>query len=70
VKEMVFSADIYDAKTLHSWGLVNKVFPDADVEAEARAHARKLAAGPTVAYCYARALITPPSPAASARRIF
>jgi enoyl-CoA hydratase/carnithine racemase len=35
-KEMVFSAEIYDAKTLHAWGLINKVFPDADVEAEAR----------------------------------
>ncbi len=56
-KEMVFSADIYDAKTLHSWGLVNKVFPDADVEGEARAYAHKLAAGPTVAYRYAKALI-------------
>ena len=56
-KEMVFSAEIYDAKTLHAWGLINKVFPDADVEAEARAYAHKLAAGPTVAYRYAKALI-------------
>jgi enoyl-CoA hydratase/carnithine racemase len=56
-KEMVFSAQIYDAKTLHAWGLINKVFPDADVEAEARAYAHKLAAGPTVAYRYAKALI-------------
>jgi enoyl-CoA hydratase/carnithine racemase len=31
--------------------------PDADVEAEARAYAQKLAAGPTVAYRYAKALI-------------
>ena len=56
-KEMVFSADVYDAKTLQTWGLINKVFPDADVEAEARAYARKLAAGPTIAYRYAKALI-------------
>ena len=56
-KEMVFSADIYDAKTLLAWGLVNKVYLDADVEAEARAYAQKLAAGPTVAYRYAKALI-------------
>jgi len=56
-KEMVFSGDIYDAKTLHTWGLINKVFPDADVESQARAYAHKLAAGPTVAYRYAKALI-------------
>jgi enoyl-CoA hydratase/carnithine racemase len=56
-KEMVFSADIYDAKTLLAWGLINKVYPDADVEAQARAYAHKLAAGPTVAYRYAKALI-------------
>ena len=56
-KEMVFSAEIYDAKTLLGWGLVNKVYPDANVEAEALAYAHKLAAGPTVAYRYAKALI-------------
>jgi enoyl-CoA hydratase/carnithine racemase len=56
-KEMLFSADLYDAKTLLAWGLINKVYPDADVEAEARAYAHKLAAGPTVAYRYAKALI-------------
>jgi hypothetical protein len=33
------------------------VCPDADVEAEARTYAYKLAAGPTVAYRYAKALI-------------
>jgi enoyl-CoA hydratase/carnithine racemase len=56
-KEMVFSADVYDAKTLLAWGLINKVYPDVDVEAEARAYAHKLAAGPTIAYRYAKALI-------------
>src|SRR5260370_25358020 len=35
-KEMVFSADIYHPTTLLAWGLVNKVYPDAEVEAEAR----------------------------------
>ena len=54
---MVFSADIYDAKMLLAWGLINKVYPDADVEEEARAYAHKLGAGPTIAYRYAKALI-------------
>jgi enoyl-CoA hydratase/carnithine racemase len=53
-KEMLFS-DIYDAKMLLAWGLINKVY--ADVEAEARGYAPKLAAGPTIAYRYAKALI-------------
>ena len=54
---MVFSADIYDAKTLLAWRLINKVYPDASVEAEARSYAHKLASGPTIAYRYAKALI-------------
>ena len=37
--------------------VVAKSHGDADVETEARAYAHKLAAGPTVAYRYAKALI-------------
>jgi hypothetical protein len=43
--------------TLLAWGLITKVYSDADVEAEARACAHRLAAGPTVAYRYSKALI-------------
>lgn len=56
-KEMVFSAEPYDANTLLSWGLINKVLPDAQVEAAARAYALKLAHGPTVALRIGKALI-------------
>lgn len=56
-KEMVFSAGIYDAKTVLDWGLINRVVPDADVEAKARAYAMKLANGPTVAYAASKHLI-------------
>ncbi len=56
-KEMVFSAGIYDAKTMLEWGLVNRVMQDAEVEAKARAYAAKLANGPTVAYAASKHLI-------------
>ncbi|MED7666669.1 enoyl-CoA hydratase/isomerase family protein [Pseudomonas moraviensis subsp. stanleyae] len=56
-KEMVFSAGIYDAKTVLDWGLINRIVPDADVEAKARAYAMKLANGPTVAYAASKHLI-------------
>jgi enoyl-CoA hydratase/carnithine racemase len=56
-KEMVFSAGIYDAKTMLEWGLVNRMLPDVEVEAEARAYAMKLANGPTVAFGISKALI-------------
>jgi len=56
-KEMVFSAGVYDAKLMQEWGLVNRVLPDADVEAKARAYALKLANGPTVAYATSKHLI-------------
>jgi enoyl-CoA hydratase/carnithine racemase len=56
-KEMVFSAGIYDAKTMLEWGLVNRMFTDAEVEAEARAYAMKLAHGPTVAFGISKSLI-------------
>lgn len=56
-KEFVFAAQPLPAKVLQSWGLVNQVFPDAEVEAKARAYAQKLAAGPTVAYRWSKALI-------------
>lgn len=56
-KEMVLSAGIYDAKTMLDWGLINRVLPDADVEAKARAYAMKLANGPTVAYAASKHLI-------------
>ena len=56
-KEFVFSAQPLDARTLQGWGLVNQIAPDAKVEDAARAYARKLAAGPTIAYRWSKALI-------------
>ncbi|MBZ5794544.1 enoyl-CoA hydratase/isomerase family protein [Burkholderia contaminans] len=56
-KEMIFSAMPFDAATMLEWGLINRVLPDQDLEAKARAYAMKLANGPTVAYGVSKALV-------------
>ena len=55
-KEMLFSAQPYPAAKLLEWGMINRVLPDAEVEAAARGYARKLADGPTQAYRISKAL--------------
>ena len=47
-RELVMTGDLYDAVTLHSWGVVNAVHDDVD--AAARALATRLADGPTRAH--------------------
>ncbi len=47
--EMMLLGDKLPAETALSWGLINRVVADADVEAEAASLAASLASGPTVA---------------------
>ncbi|MFD1811617.1 enoyl-CoA hydratase/isomerase family protein [Rhodococcus gannanensis] len=47
-REFVMTGDLYDAETMHSWGVVNAVHEDVD--AAARALAARLADGPTLAH--------------------
>ncbi|SIR65715.1 enoyl-CoA hydratase/isomerase family protein [Williamsia sterculiae] len=47
-RELVMTGDLYDAATLHDWGVVNIVTDDID--ADARALADRLADGPTRAH--------------------
>ncbi|KVQ18851.1 hypothetical protein WL99_12015 [Burkholderia cepacia] len=56
-KEMVFSANPYPAKTVLEWGLINRVLPDDQVEAKARAYAKGLSEGPTVAHAVNKAIV-------------
>lgn len=49
-KELVYSARPLLADEALSLGLVNKVVPDGELEAEAQAMAEKLASGPTFAF--------------------
>jgi enoyl-CoA hydratase/carnithine racemase len=56
-REFVFSGDLYDAGTLHAWGVVNRVLADDAMLEDARAFARTLAAGPTVAHAATKAVV-------------
>ncbi len=45
-RELVMTADLYDAPTLREWGVVNYVHEDVD--AQSRALVERIANGPTV----------------------
>jgi enoyl-CoA hydratase len=56
-KEFVMTGDKYDAATLYSWGVINKVWPDAELEERALALARRLADGPTLAHAATKRMV-------------
>ena len=56
-RELVLTADRYDAATLHSWGVVNRVLPVDGFDAAARELAGTLAAGPTAAHAATKAVL-------------
>ena len=56
-KELVMTGQLYDAATLQSWGVVNKVWPDAEFEEKSRKLALRLANGPTVAHAATKELV-------------
>ena len=51
-KELYFTADLLEASQALALGLVNRVVPDARLEAETQALAGRLAGGPRIAYRY------------------
>lgn len=56
-KEFYFLADPIDASAALAMGLVNRVVPAAALKTETEALARRLAAGPSIAYGYMKANI-------------
>jgi enoyl-CoA hydratase/carnithine racemase len=55
--EAVLSARIYPAATMLEWGVVNRVVAAGDLHDKARAFARQLATGPTLAHAATKDMI-------------
>ncbi|RKQ86158.1 enoyl-CoA hydratase/carnithine racemase [Solirubrobacter pauli] len=58
-KRLVYSGELFDASTLHGWGVVT------DLDVDARALALRLAAGPTRAHAATKRLVDAPTVAAA-----
>jgi enoyl-CoA hydratase/carnithine racemase len=56
-REFVMTGDKYDAETLYAWGVINKVWPDEELEARALELARRLADGPTLAHAATKRMV-------------
>ena len=56
-REFVMSGRLYEAQTLHAWGVVNRVLAPEDLLEKARRFAADLAAGPTVAHAATKAVV-------------
>ena len=56
-RELVMTGELFDAATLASWNVVNRVLPEADFDAAARAFALHLAEGPTRAHAATKRLV-------------
>jgi enoyl-CoA hydratase/carnithine racemase len=56
-RELVYTGALYDAATLESWNVVNRVLPDEGFDAAALAFTRDLAEGPTIAHAATKRLV-------------
>ena len=56
-RELVMTADLYDAPTLKEWGVINRIYPDEEFDGAARDFARRLAEGPTLAHAATKEII-------------
>jgi enoyl-CoA hydratase/carnithine racemase len=56
-REFVMTAGLYEAATLHSWGVVNRVLAAEDLLEKARRFAGRLAAGPTLAHAATKRVV-------------
>jgi enoyl-CoA hydratase/carnithine racemase len=56
-KDLVFSGELFDAQTMKEWGVVTRIWPDAEFGEQARAFALRLANGPTRAHAATKELV-------------
>jgi enoyl-CoA hydratase/carnithine racemase len=56
-RELVMTGELFDAQTLHAWGVVNRIYPAADFDRAARELAQALADGPTLAHAATKEIL-------------
>ncbi len=56
-REIIYTAELYDAATFERWNIVNRVVPDDAFESQTRAFADRLANGPTLAYAAGKRIV-------------
>ncbi len=56
-REIIYTADQYDAATFERWNIINRVVPDEKLEAETLGFAERLASGATLAYAAGKKII-------------
>jgi enoyl-CoA hydratase/carnithine racemase len=56
-REIIYTAEPYDAATFERWNIVNRVVADDVFESETRAFAERLANGPTLAYAAGKRMV-------------
>jgi enoyl-CoA hydratase/carnithine racemase len=56
-REIIYTAEQYDAATFERWNIVNRVVPDDLLESQARSFAERLANGPTLAYAAGKRIV-------------
>jgi enoyl-CoA hydratase/carnithine racemase len=56
-REILYTADQYDAATFERWNIVNRTVPDDEFASQTQAFAERLAAGPTLAYAAGKRIV-------------
>jgi enoyl-CoA hydratase/carnithine racemase len=56
-REIIYTAEQYDAATFERWNIVNRVVPDDTFASQTQAFAEQLANGPTLAYAAGKRLV-------------
>ncbi|HKM90102.1 MAG TPA: enoyl-CoA hydratase/isomerase family protein [Candidatus Acidoferrales bacterium] len=56
-REIIYTADQYDAATFERWNIVNRVVPDDTFASQTRAFAERLANGPTLAFAAGKRIV-------------
>jgi enoyl-CoA hydratase/carnithine racemase len=56
-RELIYTADQYDAATFERWNIVNRVVPDERLESEAMAFAERLVSGATLAFAAGKKIV-------------